>query len=166
MGVSHSSGELVSKLRASTSALQKPKGALQRAAQEGRITMVRAPGAARAVGGKRIDVRTRSVDDNTVSLKWGPPGWVRILNDPTQPHFIARRTGRGKKSMGHLRNQQIGSGMVRGAIGIPGIGPRAWAFHPGTKGKHFVEKGKRAAIPVVQREFYKQITADVAKPFR
>lgn len=150
------------------------QGALLKAAQAGRVQMVHAPGVAARVGGKSIDVKVKHLDQNTVSVKWGPAGWVRILNDRTQPHFIARR-GRG---LGGLRNQNLEGGtgakrrsrragklllgtlagtgvggQVKGAIGIPGVGPRAYAKHPGTKGKHFVEKGKQSARPIVMKTY-------------
>lgn len=136
------------------------------------------------VGGKSISVKVTPIGEESASVKWGPPGWVRILNDPTQAHIIAAR-GRGKgRRAGSLRRQGAGKSSratsmasswvsggaagagSTGAINIKGVGWKAFAFHPGTKGKHFVEVGKAAAFPLV-RDTYQRVglTAPLAAVF-
>lgn len=160
--------------------------ALRAAGAAAAPVMERAPGAARRVGGHAIHVSSRLINESTLSVKWGPPGWVRVLNDRTQAHYIARRGGRGRGALGSLRKQNLESGMgrksiragrllmgelvgsggvglVRGAIKIKGIGYRAYAHHPGTKGKHFVERGKRMARPVIVKTY---ATKSVTEPMR
>lgn len=139
------------------------------AGDKGSRVMAAMPGASRAVGRHPIKPAVKLLDKQTISVKWGPAGWVRILNDRTAPHFIGPK-GRG---VGSLRKQNsikgsrrasamsvasllggtIGAG-THGAINISGVGPRAYAFHPGTKGKHFVEPGKVAARPVMTATFH------------
>jgi hypothetical protein len=61
---------------------------------------------------------------------------------------------------------------VRGArarkrvVVIPGVGPRAWANHPGTKGKHPWAKGVVAAIPVAERAGAIALGHTIVKAYR
>lgn len=158
-----------SRLRKAPVALRQAQPrALLAAADKAKPVMEHAPGAAQRVDGKSVKVTIRKLADDIVSLKWGPPGWVRILNDRTAPHFIGPR----RKGTGSLRKQNsirgsrratamaiasalggtVGAG-TRGGINIKGVGVRAYAFHPGTKGKHFVEEGKKRAVPVATKEY-------------
>jgi hypothetical protein len=124
-----------------------------------------------------------------VNVKYGPnPGWVRIMNDPTQPHFIAP-TGKGRG--GSLKRQNLSAGVGagrrsaragrallnvlggggpglggNGAINIKGgIGPKAYAFHPGTKGKHFAHRGIKAAEPLATKVYQRETHNQLAKVF-
>lgn len=158
--------------------------ALKAAGDKARLVMRSAPGAPRRVAKRPVDVSVRTVDSRTVSVRWNP--LAVLVDQPTQPHFIARRGGRGRGSLGSLRRQNLttgrgrksvragqllmanltgagAEGLTRGAIGIPGIGPRAYARHPGTKGKHFVGKGKRAAVPAASQVY---ASKSVTEPLR
>lgn len=159
------------------------KGALLEAAKAGRVQMMHAPGVAATVGGKKIDVKVKPVGQDSVLLKWGPPGWVRILNDRTKPHFIGP-SGKGRggslRKQGSRKGSRRASGMAiasllggtvgagtKGAIGIRNVGPRAWAHHPGTKGKHFVEAGKDDAAPVIVKTLHlRGVTEPLREVFR
>lgn len=181
MGASRSSAELAKKLDALPQKLKAAQtSALQAAAHKAIPVMQHAPGAASKVGGKTIRVTARTEGPNAVSLKWGPAGWVRILNDRTQPHFIAKRgggslrrqnltSGLGRKSSraGRLLLGALGGGPIQGAakgpINIKGVGYRMYAKHPGTKGKHFVERGKQMARPIIAKEYAKK---SVTEPMR
>jgi hypothetical protein len=181
LGTSRSGSELAGKLNRLPDAMVKARTTgLKAAAAKAKPIMQHAPGAASRVGGKTIRVTDRMIGEDSLSLKWGPPGWVRILNDATQPHFIARRgggslrrqnlsSGFGRKSSraGRLLLGSLGGGPIQGAgkgpINIPGVGPRMYAKHPGTKGKHFVEKGKQLARPVITKTYAQE---QVTKPLR
>jgi hypothetical protein len=155
---------------------------------------------ARAARTKGITIRKRqfTVGDNpAVNVRYGPnAGWVAIMNDRTQPHFIARRGGRSGKGKGQLRRQSLGAGrhgghargwrmllgalggafgspsasmagLTRGAINIKGVGPRAYAFHPGNRrAKHFAGRGITNGEPIAINAYEKRQVANFAKPFR
>ena len=72
-------------------------------------------------------------------------GPAQLIERDTQPHLIPRQRG--------ARARQ------RYAV-IPGVGVRAFANHPGTKGKHPWAKGVEAAMPRVRRVF--EVKADLA----
>jgi hypothetical protein len=81
-------------------------------------------------------------------------------------------SGFGRKSSraGRLLLGSLGGGPIQGAgkgpINIPGVGPRMYAKHPGTKGKHFVELGKKMARPVASKAYaQKQITEPLRQVF-
>lgn len=65
-------------------------------------------------------------------------GPAQLIERDTKSHRIPRERGsRGRR---------------RYAV-IPGIGVRAYANHPGTKGKHPWQKGVDVAVPLITREF-------------
>lgn len=108
--------------------------------------MQNVPGAPHKVAGRPQRVSSRMINDSTVSMKW-TKGAV-LVDQPTKAHKIAPRR-RGRR-----------------AIGIPGVGPRASAQHPGTRGKGFVRRGKqtgRTAAVKVYKE--KQLTAPMKQVF-
>lgn len=157
------------------------RAAVTRAGETARVAM---QGAAEAANTKGITTRlkafTSSATGEGVAVKYGPnPGWVIIMNDRTQPHFIGpsgkgrggslkrqnlssglggkgRRSARGGRALlGLLGGSGAGLGGGRGspAIDIKGIGVRAYAMHPGTKGKHFAGKGIKAAEPLATKVY-------------
>jgi hypothetical protein len=79
----------------------------------------------------------------------------QLIEENTSPHII--RPKRRSKSKGRG---------AKGAIGIPGIGPRAYAHHPGTKGKHPWAKGVEKAEPLVAKEMSKTMANIATAAFR
>ena len=54
----------------------------------------------------------------------------------------------------------------RGKIAIPGVGVRAWANHPGTKGKHPWDKGVVAGIAVQERAAAVALTTALRRAYK
>lgn len=177
MGTSRTSVDLAKKLDRLPGELKKATpNALRAAGAKAIPVMQHAPGAAASVGGKKIRVTGKPIGDDGYSLKWGPPGWVRILNDRTAAHFIGARGSGSLRRQSSIRGNRRASRMavaslfggrvgagVRKPIDIPGVGPRAFAHHPGTKGKHFVERGKELARPIITRTYAQK---SVTEPLR
>ncbi len=160
--------------------------AVKACAEAARTAFLRAPGAPRRVAHKAVTVRNKTVTRDAVQVRWD--SIVRVVDAPTQPHFIARTTGRG--GLGGLRHQNLSdtlvrrrsrragklllanlggqqaTGLTRGAINIPGVGPRAYARHRGTKGKHFVTAGKAAARRVVPNVYQRQVHLELARSLK
>lgn len=89
-------------------------------------------GKLRGVGkrGAKIGVRYTITASKALVRATGP---FQLIERDTKAHRIPRERGRRAKK--------------RYAV-IPGVGVRAWAQSPGTKGKHPWEKGVVAAIPI------------------
>jgi len=89
--------------------------------------------------GQRIGVRYTVGPTSARVFMFGP---AHLLERDTKPHAIPRGrvtpTGRVSK-----RKRKL--------LSIPGIGVRATAHHPGTKGKHPWRKGLAIAEPLVAR---------------
>ena len=85
--------------------------------------------------GQRVGVRFDLRSDNEAIVKMTGP--AHLLERDTKAHRIPRerKTSRAKK---------------RYAV-IPGVGVRAYANHPGTKGKHTFERGVEDSKPQVGR---------------
>lgn len=200
MGTSHNIKELTGKLTSAQHELAEGvRPALNAAADAaGRVMLT----TARAARTKGITIRKKNFTAGkqpSVNVKYGPnPGWVAIMNDKTQPHFIARRGGRGRSGKGQLRRQNLSvggggqrrnaragrlllsalggafgaptsgtAGVTRGAINIKGVGPRAYAFHPGTRrAKRFAGRGITNGTPIAVSTYEKRQVANFAKPFR
>lgn len=90
--------------------------------------------------GARYDVAKGTGAD--VSGKVSKTGPVHLLANPTKAHAIPRQRARGRRRV----------------LAIPGIGVRASANHPGTKGKDTWGRGRRAAEPKVAREVSNRTT--------
>jgi hypothetical protein len=190
MGVSHSFKEVADKFRASSNNVQSGvRPALNEAAAIAEVTMLQSATAARTKGITIRKFSSASGSTQRVAVVYGPnPGWVHIQNDGTQPHFIGPH-GRGKQS---LRRQNLTGGFGRkstragalllsalgsafgapqtvsggkGAINIKGIGVKAYALHPGTRGKKFAGRGIKAAEPKVVATYNKVQFSNMAKPF-
>jgi hypothetical protein len=92
-------------------------------------------GKLRGVGKKGAKVGVRyDVAGNTALVRATGP--FQLIERDTKDHRIPKMRGsRAKKRV----------------VVIPGVGVRAWANHPGTKGKHPWEKGVIAAVPVAEK---------------
>ena len=62
-------------------------------------------------------------------------GPVHLIESNTKPHRIPKERSRGRRRL----------------VVIPGVGVRAWANHPGTRGKHPWAKGVAIAVPKVPK---------------
>lgn len=89
--------------------------------------------------GARIGVNTKRPNPESVLVKMFGP--AHLIERDTKPHVIPRQTGRkAKKRRGDKQ-----------PLHIPGIGFRANAAHPGTKGKRPWERGLNRALPEVKK---------------
>lgn len=89
-------------------------------------------GKLRGVGkrGAKVGVRYDVLGDKALVRATGP---FHLLERDTKEHRIPKvRGARARKRV----------------VVIPGVGVRAWANHPGTKGKHPWAKGVTVAIPI------------------
>jgi hypothetical protein len=158
--------------------------ALMAAGQKARTVMLAVPGAPRKVANRTVGVTVKSLGPDQVSVKWSP--LARLVDSPTRAHVIgAKGRGAGRRA-GSLRNQyslkgsarakaianawvvgdQAGAGAT-GAINIKGVGWRAYAFHPGTHGKHFAEVRKKLAVPQATQTYgQKAVTEPLKSVFR
>lgn len=85
--------------------------------------------------GARVAVRVRVTGDGVGTVEAVGP--VHLLERPTKPHMIPRQSTRRRR---------------RRVVVIPGVGPRAWARHPGTPGMRTWSRGQREAQPVIAAE--------------
>lgn len=149
------------------------RDALASAGDKAKAIMSSVPGAPHRVAGRPVRVVSRTKGDDLI-VGWKPVGLVRIVNDNTKPHTIERRAFTGTRGRG--RRAQRGAAILAafgvdahaygGPLSIPGIGPRASAHHPGTHGKHFVERGKEQALPKAVATFHqKMVTEPVSRVF-
>lgn len=89
----------------------------------------------RGVGKKGAKVGVNfSVAGSTALVKATGP--FHLIESNTKPHRIPKERGPRAR---------------RRVVVIPGVGVRAFADHPGTKGKHPWEKGVGAAVPVAAK---------------
>jgi len=143
VGTSRSPAELQSKLNHLVRDYQDLPVALVREASLATKASIKAiaPARLRGVGkkGQKLDVGFNMIGrgESAQSLIFARGPWQLIERD-TAAHRIPRE--RGKRAR------------MRYAV-IPGVGVRAWAHHPGTKGQHPWAKGVAAAKPVVARLF-------------
>jgi hypothetical protein len=88
--------------------------------------------------GARIGVR---YDLKPKSAKVFATGPFHLIESDTKAHRIPRSTiGRGRRQRQNTK-----------PIFIRGVGVRAWADHPGTKGKHPWARGVAMGVPQVER---------------
>jgi hypothetical protein len=122
-----------------------------------RVTLlVAAPKGRLNVGkrGKRIGVRYNLVDNNSAKVfMFGP---AHLIERDTKPHHIPRQTG--TKARKRQADKQ--------PLFIPGVGFRANANHPGTKGKHPFKRGVVASLPRAKEAAADQYFGAVRKVFR
>jgi hypothetical protein len=135
--------------------------------------MLSAPGAPHHVAKRPVGVTVKKLGTRDVSVKWSP--LARLVNDPTKPHTIERKAFVGTRGRG--RRARKGAALLSvfgldarnygGPLAITGVGPRASAQHPGTRGKHFAEKGKRLAVPLATETYaQKAMTEPLRQVFR
>jgi hypothetical protein len=160
---------------------------LRAGAAAGKEAFLGTPGAPKRVAKKPLTVSTKVTETQAI-IKWGQA--ARLVNDPTRPHFIRprgsgaardqyRRAAKGSLSksvkgmalvafLGVVSgNQQTGLGAGIGhAINIRGVGPRAYAHHPGTKGKPFVTRSKERAHPVITQAYRREHTAALGQSLK
>lgn len=136
MGVSRLPAELASKLRHAG-------GAIDGAARDGvfkaallvKTSVVAQIGTTRLRGvgrkGAKVGVRFDVKGQQNPTALVRATGPLHLLERSTRPHEIRPKRRGGK------------------AVVISGVGPRAYAHHPGTKGKHPWERGLARALPQV-----------------
>lgn len=117
-----------------------------------------APARLRNVGkkGSKLGVRFNMgiYDGVAKSLVFATGPW-QIIERDTKPHRIPRATtGRGRNKRANKR-----------PVLIPGVGVRAWANHPGTRGKHPFDRGVKAAMPEAKRILESPTAALLRKHF-
>jgi hypothetical protein len=142
MGTSHSWAELDAKLNAlARDVADMPKGQVGRAALATKKSVQAfMPDRLRGVGkrGAKLTVRyTEAGSGDSSSALVFVTGPAQLIENDTRAHRIPKDRARGRRRV----------------IVIPGIGVRAFANHPGTKGKHPWAKGVTAAQPLISREF-------------
>lgn len=100
---------------------QSAQGTLRIAAPRGQLNVGKR--------GARVGVRYDQPTPNTALVRMTGP--AHLLESDTKPHRIPReKVGRGRARRANSK-----------LISIPGVGVRAYANHPGTKGKHPWAKG-------------------------
>lgn len=106
-------------------------------------------GKLRGVGkkGAKIGVRYDILGDKALVRATGP---FHLLERNTKPHRIPKERGPRAR---------------RRVVVIPGVGVRAFAQSPGTKGKHPWEKGVVAAIPIQDKAQGLAIAAMLKKTY-
>lgn len=107
----------------------------------------------RGVGkrGARIGVKTTVTGGAGTALgEATATGPMQLVERDTRAHRIPKvRGARARKRI----------------IVIPGYGPKAYANHPGTKGKHPWEKGVAHAVPLLDDAYGKGVVAAFAAVF-
>lgn len=132
---------------------------------DGRLSgMNRAKGRA---GNTKVGVRVKADRSSTKPSAFiGATGPLQLINNDTAGHVIrsAYTRGRGRKGFvgPTLPGQFATTGGGSGAINIPGVGFRAWARHPGTKGKGTWQAGAKQAAPEIRKNMSKR-TFNVVK---
>lgn len=139
MGTSSSPAEVARKFAVLGAELSNTRPALSVAGLHGKGIFLAALRAKGVSGSTRVSrgVKARfDVKPREVVIRY--TGSAHLLNDPTKAHRVQPRA-RGKKR----------------AIVIPGVGPRANANHPGTRGLRFFD--------IAKREGYRQLPKVYAK---
>lgn len=111
-----------------------------------RITALSGDGKLSGVGrnGTRVGARFFMQDPTTAMVRATGP--LQLVERDTKPHEI--RPKRRKR------------------LSIPGVGVRAFANHPGTKGKHPFEKGTNTSLPAVPRIYQQGAAKALRDTFR
>jgi hypothetical protein len=153
LGTSRSWGELAGKMqRAAVGVADVPREATGRASLVAKRALeAAAPKRLRGVGkkGAKLGVRYNvgNYPSGAQSLIYATGPWQLIEAD-TRPHRIPRQRGRRRRY-----------------VVIPGVGVRASAQHPGTKGKHPWEKTTTALRPVLPRIYEAEVVSAFRKVF-
>lgn len=119
-------------------------------------------GKLRGVGkkGAAVGVSSTMAGNKALVKATGP---LHLLERNTKAHRIGRRTRSATtgRSLVDRSGQDIKSVLV-----IPGVGFRAWANHPGTKGKHPWEKGVEASRSTAAKANQVALSGALSKAFR
>lgn len=141
---------------------------LKRAAQVARSEFLGAPGAPHRVAGRPTTVSARP-QSTGIAVRWNGP--AHLVNNPTRAHDIQPRGFVGTRSVG--RKAQRGAALLaafglnarsaQGALRLADGQMRTTVHHPGTRGKHFFEKGRDRAVPAATKEYRQAFRSDMAK---
>lgn len=150
MGVSNSPRELAGKINGFAKDVGNVKVPLNATALHVKKLMQASAAGAGALGkkpkGKRrlINVRYDLKGSGAhMAAVVGYTGPAHLLNNPTRPHRIEPRRPRGSATR---RRRGASALVINGNV-------RAWANHPGTRGKRFFESAKAAAHQTAPRVF-------------
>lgn len=103
--------------------------------------------------GVRYDVRGSGMSASAIVAYTGP---AHLLNNPMSPHRIEPRRARGRATR---RRRGASVLVINGSV-------RAWANHPGTRGKGFFQRAKVAAQATAPRVYgEKQLTEPLRRIF-
>lgn len=157
MGVSRTPAELQGKLRRLAADFEDIDLAVVKEASQvtKEAVLRRAPARLSGVGkrgaklGVRYNVAGAAGDAKSLVFATGP---FHLIERDTKKHRIPkeRKTRKGGKR--------------RYAV-IPGVGPRAWAMHPGTKGQRPWAKGVNDAEPQVRALLEKRVALAIRRIF-
>jgi len=109
------------------------------------------PAGKRKAVGVRYDLKGSGP---TMQAVVGYTGPAHLMNNPTRPHRIEPRRGRGSR-----RRRGSTALVINGSV-------RAWANHPGTRGKGFYQKAAAVAARTAPRIYaQKQLTEPLRRVF-
>jgi hypothetical protein len=111
------------------------------------------PKGKRKVVGVRYDLKG---DGPTMQAVVGYTGPAHLVNNPTRPHRIEPRRPRGRATRRRRGSTAL---VINGAV-------RAYANHPGTRGKGFFQKAAAVAARTAPRVYaQKQLTEPLRRNF-
>lgn len=120
-------------------------------------------GRMRGVGkrGARVGVSFTVFGHSALVRATGP---LHLLERPTKAHRIGRSTRSATSGLPLV--DASGQDIKRRVVVIPGVGVRAWADHPGTKGKYPWKKGVAAARPIAAKANEVALKQAMSRAFR
>lgn len=96
-----------------------------------------------------------------IGVRYDFGGQKTALVRATGPFHLLERTNKA-----HRIPKVRGARARKRVVVIPGVGVRAWANHPGSKGKHPWAKGVAAALPVQEKAQGLALAAALRKAYR
>jgi hypothetical protein len=157
VGTSTSGAQLRAKLSRFAADVKNNKAALNATGMAGKDIFISAAASAGVLGKKPKDKRKLigarydlARGGNGVTVFFTGP--AHLVNNPTRPHRIEPRKARGVRT----RRRGASALTINGDV-------RAWANHPGTKGKHFAAPAIRAAAEKLPGVYNK---AGLVEPLR
>lgn len=163
MGVSTTSAQFSAKLDRLSKDLRDPRVPLnatalhvkrlfEASAAEAGVLNAKIAGKQNAIG-VRYDIKGQGQTASATIRYTGP---APLVNNPTKQHRIEPRRARGRRTR---RRSGASVLVINGSV-------RAWANHPGTRGKHFFQKAKVAAQATAPRVYgEKQLTEPLRRIF-
>jgi hypothetical protein len=120
-------------------------------------------GKLRGVGkrGAKIGVSSTVAGHTAVVKATGP---FHLIERATKPHRIGHGTRSATSGLPLV--DRSGQDIKRKVVVIPGVGVRAWADHPGTKGKYPWAKGVTAAQPAIAKANQVAVRQAMVNAFR